>query len=373
MANLSDLKKLTTPPPTGWNPGLTWDGKSGQVTSYPLDTDTPEDSVWDEVLEKFGLDHTKYMIIPPVKRTAWDVPGHGVQHSFRATIVERAERSVDIEDLLDSIYLGEIPPIPKRNNKWRTLQIGDTHIGKGKDAGGGTETIVSRWKSSVATALAGYTGNVHIAFLGDLIEGYVSQGGANISECDLTLSEQLRVARHLVLFTVEEAIKCGGEVIVSAVPGNHGETTRAQNRPKTDSHDIDVVSAVQLAIEQTAWRDKVSWFYPEAESHHVTYKVGGTIFTSAHGHLFNGQVSGAEKWWAGMTVNNQPPGASTILMCGHFHNTQISNFTENRWIMFSPSLETKSVWFNEKTGQTSLPGILSYDLLNGRPVNISVV
>jgi predicted phosphodiesterase len=328
--------------------------------------------LWDSVLEKFGLDPAKFMVTGSVRHSAWDVPGHGVQKSYRANIVERPEFSADIEDLLDHLYLGDVPQRYSAQ-VWRTLQIGDTHIGKGEAAGGGTENIIQRWKRGVKNALEGEDTNVHIAFLGDLVEGYVSQSGANIAECDLTLAEQLRVTRHLVMWTIQYALtECMGKVIVSAVPGNHGEATRMQNRPHTDSHDIDIVSAVQQAFEMSGHKHRIQWFYPEPDKHHVTYKVGDTTFTAAHGHLFKGQMSGAEKWWSGMTVNGQPPGAANILMSGHFHNMQVANFTSDKWIMFSPSLETKSVWFHEKTGNTSTPGILAYDTIGGRPVNITV-
>lgn len=355
--------------PKDWQQGVTWDGETGHVTIHA--PEEPNQDRWLHVFEKFGLDPEKYVIEGAVRHSAWDVPSHGVQHAYKARIVEKPEHAADIQDVLDEIWVEQPKGLFPCTN-WRTLQIGDTHIGKSELAGGGTETIVKRWKESVANALAGWHGNVHIAFLGDLIEGYVSQGGANIAQTDLTLTEQLRVARHLVSWTIQEAVNIRGEVIVSAVPGNHGETTRVQGRPHTDSHDLDIVSSVQQAFE-LAGIETVKWYFPSEGTHHVTYEVGDTIFTSAHGHLFKGQMAGAEKWWAGMTVNNQPPAHAHILMSGHFHNTQIGNFTANRWIMFGPSLETKSVWYHEKTGTTSKAGILVYDTDNQQPTNIRIL
>ena len=153
---------------------------------------------------------------------------------------------------------------------WRTIQIGDTHIGKSVLDGAGSDLLVKRWKESITNILdMGTAQGIHLAFMGDLIEGENSQGGKNIANNDLTLTESLRVARHLVSWTIQEALHHAENVIVSTVPGNHAETTRLQNRPLTDSHDLDIVSAVQQAFELTEHKDRIKWYYPRSEEAHV--------------------------------------------------------------------------------------------------------
>ena len=354
---------------------MQWDGTTGHVTTPPMPAgEELDDDAWGHILEKFGLDSSKYVIEGPVRHSIWSVPGHGMQSSYRARIVERPERSFDVERLLEDMYL-EPEDIPTgRGQVWRTVQIGDTHIGKGALDGGGSDHIIQQWKKSVTAALdCAPRAGIHLAFLGDLIEGQVSQGGANIAGNDLTLTEQLRVARHLVLWTIQRAMEVAPRVIVSATAGNHGETTRLQNRPLTDSYDLDIVHAVQQAIELTDLADFVDFYYPEEGSAHVTYQVGDTVFTCAHGHLFRGKMNGAKRWWADMTVNGREPGAAHILLAGHFHSMEMANYTENRWIMFSPSLERQSTWFAEKTGTTARAGVLTFDTEHGTPMNITVV
>lgn len=321
MADIKDLAALNTAPRTGWQPGIEWDGKSGHVTTYPLsDGESLTDDTWDHVLEKFGLDPSKYMIDGAVKHSAWDVPGHGVQHSYRARIVERPERSFDTNELIERIHRGvdSFDSDAGGDGEWRTLQISDTHIGKGAIDGGDSAGISERWQKSVLAALGDKTyRGIHIAFLGDLIEAYVSQGGANISGSDLTLTEQ-------------------------------------------------------QAFGLTGHAGRITWYYPDEGAAHVTHRVGDTIFTCAHGHLFKGKMAGAEKWWQGMTINGREPGAAHILLAGHFHSMQVANFTRDKWIMFGPSLENESRWFAEQTGATSLPGILSFTTAHGVPRNIGV-
>lgn len=375
MSNIDDLRKLTTAPPTGWTPGLQWDGTTGSVTAPPMPAgEEPDNDTWAHVLEKFGLDSSRYMIEGNVRQSAWDVPGHGTQVSYRANIVERPERSFDVEELLDSIYVDPDDIPTGRGNTWRTIQISDAHIGKGALDGGGSDYIANRWRESVTKALdCRPRAGIHLAFLGDLIEGQVSQHGKNIAGSDLTLTEQLRVARHLVLWTIQRALEAAPRVIVSATAGNHGETTRIQNRPFTDSHDLDIINAAQQAIELTDLKDSVEFYFPEEGTAHVTYSVGDTVFSCAHGHLFRGQMQGAEKWLSGMAVNGHPPGAAHILLAGHFHSMQVSNFTAEKWIMFGPSLERHSTWFQEKTGATARSGVLAFDTIDGTPLNMSVL
>src|SRR5699024_1878832 len=174
--------------------------------------------------------------------------------------------------------------------------------------GDGSDHIIQQWKRSVTAALdCAPRAGIHLAFLGDLIEGQVSQGGANIAGNDLTLTEQLRIARHLVLWTIQQALEAAPRVIVSATPGNHGETTRVQNRPLTDSYDIDIVNAVQQAIGMTELDGFVEFYYPREGDGHVTYQVGDTTFTCAHGHKFGGKMNSAKRWWADMTVHGREP------------------------------------------------------------------
>lgn len=375
MSSIDDLRKLSIAPPVGWSPGAQLDGASGHVTTPPMPAgETPSDDTWDHVLERFGLDPAKYAIEGPVRQSSWTVPGHGLQTSYRARIIERPERSFDIEELLDSLYIAPEDTPTGRSNTWRTIQISDAHIGKGHLDGGGSDHIIRQWKESVTKALdCGPRAGIHLAFLGDLIEGQVSQHGKNIAGSDLTLTEQLRVARHLVLWTIQRAMEVAPRVIVSSVGGNHGETTRVQNRPFADSHDIDIVNAVQQAIELTDLNDYVEFLYPEESSTHVTYSVGDTIFTCVHGHLFRGKLTGAARWWEGQTINNHAPGAAHILLAGHFHSMLVSNHTENRWIMFGPSLERHSTWFQQKTGATARSGVLAFDTIDGTPLNMSVL
>lgn len=376
--DLDALKSLSTPqPPAGWSPGVTWDGESGYVTTHPTsDTEKPGEDQWDHVLEHFGLDPAVYMIDGPVRHSAWDVPNHGTQRSYRARVVMRPEREFDVEDILESIY-GEFEPIDRSDVPyWRNVVISDQHIGKSEEDGGGTETLIERWKQGVGISLGGgrtWEG-VNIILPGDILEGYVSQNGKGIGSCDLTLTEQIRVANHLVSWTIQEALDCAPLINVVVCGGNHGESTRQAQVSMTDNYDIQVVNNVQQAMELAGLSDRVNFYYPAPNTGDVTWTAGDTTFTVVHGHKFSGgAVNGAEKWFAGQITNDRPAKDSHIMIFGHFHGYRSWSYTANRWIMSAPALETQSTWFANQTGATSKPGVLCFDTAESRPWNINVV
>ena len=376
MASIDDLKNLSTPAPTGFRPGIEWDGETGHVTVAAKPGEEPDRDKINGVIDSSPFLTSDEVEVDwsskPRVSIHHDDNGNAIQIWYKLPLMRRRKGGKDVDDVLDLIY-DDIPPIWDRGKAWRTIQIGDTHIGKGALDGAGAQLLVDRWKESFTNALGlSRAEGVHLAFMGDLIEGENSQGGKNIANNDLTLTESLRVARHLVSWTIQESLRCVNKVVVSAVPGNHGDTTRLQNRPLTDNHDIDIVSAVQQAFELSPHKDRITWYYPEEGTGHLVYEVDGTIFASTHGHLFKGMLKGAENWWSGMSVSGAPAGAAHILMSAHYHSPLVSNYTRNKWICFGAALEDKSTWLNEQNGASSQPGMLTYLTDGGTPYGFTI-
>ena len=376
MASIDDLKNLSTPAPTGFRPGIEWSGDTGHVTVAAKPGEEPDRDKINGVIDSSPFLTSDEVEVDwsskPRVSIHHDDNGNAIQIWYKLPLMRRRKGGKDVDDVLDLIY-DDIPTPQGCGGGWRTIQIGDTHIGKSALDGAGSDLLVKRWKESITNALNMSTAQgIHLAFMGDLIEGENSQGGKNIANNDLTLTESLRVARHLVSWTIQEALHHAENVIVSTVPGNHAETTRLQNRPLTDSHDIDIVSAVQQAFELTEHKDRIKWYYPEEGTGHLVYEVDGTIFASTHGHLFKGMLKGAENWWAGMSVSGAPAGAAHILMAAHYHSPLVSNYTRNKWICFGAALEDKSTWLNEQNGASSQPGMLTYLTDGGTPYGFTI-
>ena len=377
MASIDDLKNLSTPAPTGFKPGIEWDGNSGHVTVLAAKGETPDKEAVNGVIDSSPFLSSDEVQVDWTARPRvsihHDDNGQLVQAWYKLPLRRRPERSFEVEELIDLVLTPpDLPDVESPN--WVTILVTDTHIGKSLKDGAGSETLVNRWRESIHKAMPDEpVEGINLCFGGDLIEGIVSQNGANIAGMDLTLSEQIRVAQHLVLETIQLAVDRAKQVVVAAVAGNHGETTRVQNMPAGDSHDIQIVNTAEQALRFAGvGEDRVRFYYPENNRFEVTYEAGGTTFCLVHGHRFKGQLNGAQKWWEGQTMNGRPAGAAGILLAGHFHNALIQNFTRDKWIMFGSALETESNWLANINGTSATPGILSFETENKRPVNIRI-
>ena len=376
MSNLDDLKNLSSPPPSGWNPGVMWDGEAGYVTT-PLRAEEPTPDEVDDILRTSRLDPEKIIVDWTQKaRITSQINGAGelVQCWYKLPIVAKPDRTFDVERLVERIYKKR-KTTKKPTSGWRTIVLSDQHIGKSREDGGGSDIIADRWIGSIEKALVGgrFEG-INLVLAGDAIEGYTSQNGSGIGSCDLRLREQIEFASDLLLSTIDRCLDVSNHVIVSTVPANHTETTRVAKVSETDSFDILISRIVQMAISKTNMSERVSFYYPERNSVDVTYEAGGAVFCVVHGHKFSGNpVAGAEKWWQGQIVNSRPPAGADIMIHGHYHSFRAWALTSDRWILSAPSLETESAWFKNATGASSPWGVLVFDLDGKRPTNIRVV
>ena len=180
------------------------------------------------------------------------------------------------------------------------------------------------------------------------------------------------MAQHLVSWTIQEALKRSKEVHVSAVPGNHGETTRVQGVPMGDSFDTMVVKNVEQAMNLAGAGEFLTFHYPPMQYGSVTYTVSGSTFVVAHGHKFRSQLKGAQDWWSGHIANSRPEKDGQILIAGHFHTALFFNWTRSRWIVFASALESESTWFANATGATSQHGVTTFLSNNGKPYGFQI-
>lgn len=359
------------------------------ITEDASDTDA-YDEFHDRVVESMGFDPSLYMVSGNIK--AWN---SGDEVHYSAAVVKRSDfiNTGDvIEDILnfDPEFLDVDTPAKQETTTggvWKTIQVGDVHIGKSAHDGAGTRLIVERLGASIQRAIEETpddAAGIHIAVMGDLIEGEVSQNGKNITLNDAPLTAQLRIATVLFTRIVRDAVEKVGNVIVSVVPGNHGDTNRQVARPSTENFDIFIMSQVQTTLEaiddinaDSTFSDAVKWVFPQENSMHVTYPVGDTVFTSVHGHRFGrgtGIMGKAQKWWEGHTFNGGAEAQSQVMMMGHYHTAVAQVVSHNRMIICSPAMEDKSTWFNESSGVVGMPGVMTYLTdERRRPYNMSIV
>lgn len=365
--DMPDGARRTTPShPSGWEPGIAWDGNAGQVTTGPM-AGPPAD--WAKILEVWNLDPNEVEIAEPIQLRAWDSQtAEGVRRMFyyRAS-VRRKREGLDVSELLDEIR-GWKPP--KKTDATGdgvafVVAYSDTQIGK--PDGDGTEGTVQRiiWKTNGAInrlkelRRAGrQVDTIYLAFLGDHVEGYNSQGGRLAWRNELTLTEMVRVWRRLLLQIVKQFAPLAAQVVVVVIPGNHDEAVRTGDVLSTrydDSWAIDAGSAVADTLREIDGYEHVSFVFPKRDELTITLDVAGTIVGFAHGHQTRGKT---HDWWAKQAHGLQPIGDSTLLLTGHYHHLKVDQSGAKTWIQ-APALDGGSQWWKHKTGQDAPAGLVT--------------
>ena len=378
---LASIPSVTEQP---WTPKAVFDGCSGEVATAAYDTEVDLDDAEaiDQIIRAAGLDPARVMCTEHPRVSTWDVPGHGRQWAYKLKLAPRSKSRTDVDRIMQGIEPAE-PKVRKRGSHWATVQIGDVHIGKSAEAGGGTESILQRYKAMLDNALdelhlcdpAGIEG-VHVAFVGDMIEGVVSQGGRNIALMDLTLTEQITVATRLTVQTIRTFADAGYQVKVSAIGGNHGDTQRVQGQALGDNHDVGIaVAACDLLAELPQYGDVVDLVVPPRDQSYMTFPVGDSTFVAVHGHQFQGGTahSKVERWWAGQALGGSAAANGQVLMAGHFHTFAHLNIAQGKTAVYSPSMEHLSRWYFEKCGATSDRGAAFYLTSAGRVSHMTII
>lgn len=355
--------------PSGWEPGVAWDGDAGTLTTHPLDAE-PND--WSELLAVWDLDPEMFEVIEPVQYRAWDAPDPegGLRRLFyyKAAIRRRVAGQQSVDELL--AVLGR--KRPKKPSDGDTdgfvycVPAGDLQLGK--PDGDGTEGTIERFAVKTDAAVARLKelrrlkrpiSAIMLPWLGDCVEGLVSQGGALAAagRLDLTMTEQVRVYRRLMLHQIQQFAPLSDRIIVPVVPGNHDEVQRVGKvqRRYDDSWAIEGAVAVADALKLAPGYEHVSFVFPGRDELTITLDVAGTPVGFAHGHQFGRDPV---KWWSGQAHGMQPIGSATLLLAAHLHHLRVEQGGAKTFIQI-PALDGGSTWWRHKTGQDAPAGMVS--------------
>lgn len=370
--------------PSGWEPGVAWNGDSGTLTSQPLDSE-PND--WSELLSVWDLDPEVFEVVEPVQYRAWDAPNPegGLRRLFyyRATIRRRVESRASVVELL-AVLREKRPRMgsfePSEDGFMYVVPAGDLQIGKpDRDGSEGTirrfveKTDMSVVRLKELRRLKRPISGVMLPWLGDCIEGLVSQSGALAAagRLDLTMSEQLRVYRRLMLYQIQQFAGLTDRIIVPVVPGNHDEVQKAGKvvRRFDDSWAIEGAVAVADALKLSTQYDHVSFVFPGVDELTITLDVAGTPVGFAHGHQFGRDPM---KWWAGQAHGMQDIGSATILLGAHLHHLRIEQGGAKTFIQI-PAMDGGSTWWRHKTGQDAPAAMVSMLIGHGGWSDLAVL
>lgn len=370
-------------PPSGWEPGVAWDGQAGTLTTEPLTA--PPDG-WDDLLAVWDLDPAEYEVVEPVQFRAWDAGvGEGnVQrlYYYRATIRRRRLSTGAVEDALAALGKRKPrtpPPAPDDPIAYAVL-AGDLQLGK--PDGDGTAGTIARFEDMTAAAvdrlkalrrLGRPIGEIVLPWLGDCVEGLVSQGGgiAAAGRLDLSITEQVRVLRRLMLWQVQTFAPLAERIVVPVVPGNHDEAQRAGKvvRSYTDSWAVEGAAAVADALRIANGYEHVSFVFPEPDGLTVSLDIAGTPVGMAHGHQFGRDPI---RWWAGQAHGMQPIGSTTLLLAAHLHHLRVEQ-TGAKTFLQIPALDGGSQWWTHRTGQDAPAGMVTMTIGRGTWGDLAVL
>lgn len=377
QSEISEAKRPVRKHPEGWEPGITWNGNEGTITTSGLPIDQAAD--WSAVLKVWGLDPDHFEVVEPILFNVWGNPEGVPNRQWKGKVIRKTvERGVDLNDIIDEIKKHK-PGKPVTFSGSTALVVGLSDLQMGKGEGGGSAGIVDRflagineveerWKELVKTGRP--LDRLVVLGLGDLVESCEGHYAMQQFQADLDRREQVKVVRRLLVKALTRWAKFAPKVIVAAVPGNHGEN-RQGGKAYTTFNDNDDVAVFEQVAEILAANPEayghVSFMFPQDELT-LTLDVHGTIVGLAHGHQARkGGTTAAAKirtWWKDQAYGMQKVADATILVTGHYHH--LSVLTEGtRTHIQAPSLDGGSRWYTETAGVHSAPGLLTFTV-NGR-------
>ena len=250
--------------------------------------------------------------------------------------------------------------------------VSDLQIGK-TDRGGGTEETVRRVRAAVAQVAAHVAGRYRKVILvdcGDSTEGFsntVSQSQTN----DLPLTYQIRTAQALLADTLRALVTAAPEITYTAVPSNHCQVRTGIGRSNRasfpgDDYGLLIADNIQQIIAGRPGYEHVQFEAPERRSESLTVRAAdGTVMGVTHGHAagsknrvadwFRGQAFGCV---AGMQY-------ARVLLHGHWHSFSVQTVGDSRQIICAPTVDPGSSWFQNASGDSSTPALLTFELGGG--------
>lgn len=391
---LNDLLAVSTAPavPQGQGPvretrslEVRGDDATATIKGAPADAEALEGRARD-LLEEYGLDPEQYEV-SGFKTSRWTQMNGEEGVSAKFTFAKRArvvadDEPRDISDLLDLVQAHDAAEVVVRptGDHCFIVALGDMQFGKcDGDGAEGTLRRVIEHLNKAADLLAFYRqrfpiGHIHVAWLGDHIEGFVSQGGANTWRTKLTLTEQTRLVRRVMYHAMETFAPLAQRVTMVAIPGNHGEAQRFNGKGVTrydDSHDTEALIAVSEAARLAPQRfGHVEFYTPEPDEMVVVLNLAGTVTGHAHGH----QIRPGKhfEWWQAQAFNGSPLGQATLLLLGHLHHFH-SEEQGKRLMIQTPAEEETSKWWEHSTGIVGNPGIVVAITKDGHTGPVEVV
>ena len=360
---------------SGWQPSYEFDETTGTGDITYVGKDPNYKDKYDDILKDLKFDPKYYEIDGKIKASSWNTQLKGGEvttfYAFKGTI-RRKNPALDKQ-------FEELLKLFKHKPKLKDKKLGgdtafiwtmaDWQLGK---ADYGVENTVERYEEALIAGVEhikvlrkGGTkiNEIYLLGMGDLTENcdqsYYSSMPFNVT---LSLSQQYRLARQLIMRTVDTFLPLADKIIMCGIGGNHGEMTRAgKGQVLTSRLDNSDMMHFEICKEIMAKNDrykKVKVILP-TDYHHLL-EIKGKAVAITHGHMTTGGA-GPEgkiiKWWQGQMFGWLPSGAAEILITAHYHHPRLFKQGKRTWFQ-CPSVDA-SKDFTARTGMWNEPGVLT--------------
>lgn len=293
--------------------------------------------------------------------------------TYKPGVAERKEvQARRFEDLAP--IFSEPVAVPDAADGQSTLVVvvSDLQIGK-TDRAGGTEETVQRVRSAVthiASHADGRYRRVILVDCGDSTEGFsntVSQAQTN----DLPLTYQIRTAQALLADTLRSLAGAAPEVTYVAVPSNHCQVRTGVGRSNRasipgDDYGLLIADNIRQIIAGRAGYKHVRFEMPERRLESLTVRAAdGTVMGVTHGHAA-GSKSRVADWFRGQAFGCVAGMQDArVLLHGHWHSFSVQTVGDSRQIICAPTADPGSSWFQNASGESSQPRLLTFELGQG--------
>jgi len=386
--------------PAGWGAAALWDGssRSGQITSGQV-YEAPDAAGWSSLLAQRGLDPDVYEIAgDSIKWCSWDgwkrsegeeSATSQICYSFRADIRLKRGMSDGLNPDWDALLAETRADTRKkavtfkRTGRPVTLIVNLADFQIGNPDGGGVENqmkalcqVAPGVEAKVMTIKqrGDSVDEIVVAGLGDLVENCTGFYPNMEFFVELDNRDQAKLARRFIRDILRDVAHLAPSIVVTTVPGNHGEKRKDKGASYTsvgDNTDVEIFEQVAeiLAENENAY-GHITFRIPKHEIA-TTYATKGHVISWTHGHKTMGGGSSAQKlwnWWKGQTMGRAYEGVadSSILITGHYHHLNVLE-QEGRTLFICPSLTDVGQYFSDATGYRTNPGVLMLEIVEGVP------
>ena len=292
--------------------------------------------------------------------------------TWKPGAAERAEvRRLAYDDIAPLFSEEPKPAADKPRKGTYVVVVSDMQIGK-TDARGGTKQTVRAVRSAIAriTLEAASYNEVIFVDCGDATENFTNTV-SQAQTCDMGLVEQIRTAQGVLADCVRQLVQSCPNVSYVAVPSNHCQVRSGIGRSNraniaADDYGLLIQSNIAMALEGRAGYEGVEFIAPSPHLESLTvHAQDGTVMGVTHGHAAGSKGRVAE-WFRGQAFGCVAGMQDArVLLHGHWHSFSVQTVGDSRQIVCAPTVDPGSSWFQNATGESSRPAVLTFELGGG--------